>query len=297
MGCWNGTCAITNVPVMHNDEVVVLLLTNQYGLDDNKCYPNSYWQPYSLYFEGKYNDYGAVEDCHGPMLEYIMDDVKHHLYEIEQGENEYHDIAVKQDGFNIDKFFEADHERRLFIKSGWKSRFIKSDKQQLTHIIILKDVFDGLINQFFIEQYLRDPGGDYTKATYKNQYIGNLEASAQAYVDTQIYNTDSNIRSIPDYEDLFYRFCLDSSGHAKPDMTRPIHTIKNFIEAGSHQMARTAAIQLARISWIDTYMNSARRMWCPQSGAGSQDSETLSQRLTAKLTVEAADKLQARFDE
>lgn len=61
MGCWNETCALTNLPIMAGDEVVVIPLVKKEG-----CGKNYYWHsdasPLTLPIEGEYDEYGSIEN-------------------------------------------------------------------------------------------------------------------------------------------------------------------------------------------------------------------------------------------
>ena len=109
MGCWNGTCVLTNLPIMADEEVIVLLLNEGKSYDKyvgNHCHSNTYYSLLPLFFEGKYNDYGAVEECHGEFVQDIEDYIKKSLIGMELGENQYHDIEISKDKFDIDFLFD-----------------------------------------------------------------------------------------------------------------------------------------------------------------------------------------------
>jgi hypothetical protein len=128
MGCWNGTCAISKLPIFHGDRVIVWFFNSARYSDNGKvpqassyCYP---WGQYSLLgvpFRAEYNDYGWIEDIDEAdtvMLQMVIEELRSNLVEIEQGENEYHDIEVKKRDLDIELIGEAIHENRLRI-TGW----------------------------------------------------------------------------------------------------------------------------------------------------------------------------------
>lgn len=64
MGCWNGTCGISRLPLHSGDPVVALLIAY---MPDGKeasgyCYATGEGHPISFPFEGNYNDYGGIEN-------------------------------------------------------------------------------------------------------------------------------------------------------------------------------------------------------------------------------------------
>ena len=76
MGCWNGTCGLTNLPLRAGDKVMGVLVRIPYRnkLEDmsGSCYSTDLAWPVTAGFEGEYNDYGGIEDLvPSPVLEEI----------------------------------------------------------------------------------------------------------------------------------------------------------------------------------------------------------------------------------
>jgi len=216
MGCWNHTCAVSNLHITAGQDVVVFLLVKNHKTDDTSfCYGNALYNPVPLPFYGKYDDYGGVEDCHGFGLPIILDELKQRLYKFGQGANEYHDCEVTPENLTIEKLFEADHESRLGIQSPRyrstddynknKLEEIRLEKglsesqqfeldrlaakiknedtfQQVTHVVVHGDIFKAITEKWYIEDYVGDGKGT---AGYGNNY-------------NHIYLKDI-IDSIPDY--------------------------------------------------------------------------------------------------
>ena len=73
MGCWNGTCALTNLPIREGEEVYLYILKkNDYfkleSVGGGICYPTEIAHPHTLPLLGTYNDYGAVENIKNDSL-------------------------------------------------------------------------------------------------------------------------------------------------------------------------------------------------------------------------------------
>ena len=75
----------------------------------------------------------------------IIDALRKNLAELETGENRYHDIAVKRDHFNVDMFFEACHENRLFVDT--------CRKIPVKFTMMRKDIVDGILEKFSLYDY------------------------------------------------------------------------------------------------------------------------------------------------
>lgn len=84
MGCWNGTCGISNLPIQWNDHALLLIfekgihmsdpvddLHNEY-LCSGICHPDDLWRPLAWPIKGRYNDYGSLEKIVIPAKEDFM---------------------------------------------------------------------------------------------------------------------------------------------------------------------------------------------------------------------------------
>lgn len=67
MGCWNGTCGVSQLPIHCGDKVKLILLKKSVYIEDSVkgggfCYSNGLFEPYYLPISGEYNDYGTIEN-------------------------------------------------------------------------------------------------------------------------------------------------------------------------------------------------------------------------------------------
>lgn len=215
MGCWNGTCAISNLHVTAGQKVTVFMLAENKE-SKSFCYGNAMYDVYPIPFYGEYNDYGAVENCHGFGLPILLDAIKERLYEFGTGPNSCHDIAVNKENFDIDMLFTADHEDRLGIQNAnrWNSdeydfkelykkrlengltasqefeldrlanKIKKIDTfRRVTHVIIHGDIFNDIMTKWYIESYVGNGGGDTGYGNnYVHVYFKDIENSIPEYV-------------------------------------------------------------------------------------------------------------------
>lgn len=300
MGCWNHTCAISNLPVFYQDEVYVMLLMKQEKTDNN-CYPHTYWKPLPFFFQGKYNDYGGVEECYGPMLEPLMKMLKTRILEMEEGENKYHDIPVKRELFDTKMLFDADHEHRLFFEGH---RFSK-EPTQITHIVIKKNVFEQLIERYKLSFYDSDQSKRVTQtyAQYREK-VGN-----EIHKAFEKHKAEWNEIEHSEQKQLIERLLMESaleqvlSRYFDSELVRynPLCNIKKLLVdsyCDNHMDVLNLLLdQLATLSIVSFFMSGSRAMWVPPSGAGSQNDSTSSQRLRANLILEEAEAIKKRFEE
>ena len=68
MGCWNGTCMISNLPILSGDEIKLVFLHSPYGrikgLNNlsGYVYSTDLLRPAYFPITGRYDDYGGIED-------------------------------------------------------------------------------------------------------------------------------------------------------------------------------------------------------------------------------------------
>lgn len=239
MGCWNHTCAVSNLHIHAGQDVVVFMLGKQMS-NASFSYGNALYEVCPVPFYGKYDDYGGVEDCHGFGLNIVVEAMREQLYEFGQGPNEYHDIEVNRDNLDVAKMFEADHEDRLAIQyhSSWvedsyqlgelrrldadntltKSQQFELDRlssklkkqdtcRPVTHAVVHGDIFRSIMNDWYIEQYVGDGKGN---TGYDNNYIHlyfrDIEATIPEYVRRIKSHIDTNssymgLRNFFEYRD------------------------------------------------------------------------------------------------
>jgi hypothetical protein len=151
MGCWNATCGLTSLPIISGEEVYVFPIVESYRADF--CYSTALYNPVIIPFRAKYNDYGGGEECSGVALDLIVEGIRKNLIELEVGENQYHDIAVKREGFDVDTFFEVVHEKRLRVLNPLRAYPDQPKHKEVFFTMIRKDVVDRLWNEWTFDMW------------------------------------------------------------------------------------------------------------------------------------------------
>lgn len=221
MGCWNGTCGLTNLPIMHGDEMYVFPIVDSYR--DSFCYSTALYRPSVLPFRAAYNDYGGGEDCGGVGLDILMEGIKEKLVELEVGENQYHDIAVKREGFNVDTFFDACHKKRLQFQNPLRGYKDQPQTKDVFFTMIRKDVADRLWTDWTFDQW--KPSGMKT--------VPEGFESDQYYIKNVTYAKLAEL--IPEYlEQCFERFSNNINGFiVSPEDDEKQKALNNMIFANS----------------------------------------------------------------
>jgi hypothetical protein len=304
MGCWNKTCGLSNLHITAGTPVYVFVLER--NKDYDQCYATSLFSPVLLPFESVYDDYGGGEDSSGVALPFVMKGLKDQLVEFDLGENEYHDIAVKKEGFNDKLFFEACHEDRMQIKGRFDV-----EPTQVYFTMMRKDIVDSILETRVIEDYVGEGKGTHG---YGNNYIRYKFADITASVRPLI---ERLLEDISKSENEYIRFAIfdrmhnyRNEFHAAKYLTYDSHRYSRIVDV-KHLASRALEIgtvesinkleglmiEHLKAVFIDSFMHSARKTWVPGGHEGSQSSSGGALRLLAKVTIDALDKEKAEWME
>jgi hypothetical protein len=309
MGSWNNTCGLTNLPI-HAGEAVYVFPIKEKDLSKYRshCYATALYKPMLIPFTAKYNDYGAGEDCTGVALDLTMEELRRELVELEVGENKYHDIAVKRDAFDVDLFFEAVHEDRLFMR-GWA----ETDRP-VYFTMVRKDVADRMWNEWTFDMWKGSEGKVPEGFESDQYYVKNVTYAKLATLLPQYLNILAETLKLMDDEDkvirrIFKRDVLSASNTLLESTFRAFEnfefwdllngrdTIFNFIERGELDKAEEFIRMFMMGLMINSMMESTRRVWLPVMHMGSQSEEHDEYRLLHKLANDVIDAREAEYED
>jgi hypothetical protein len=326
MGSWNNTCGLSNLPIHANEEVYVFPIREK-DLSGYRshCYANALYDPVLTPFEAKYNDYGAAEDCTGIMLPRIVYELTRQMVELEQGENKYHDIPVKKDDFDIDKYFEAVHEDRMFVKGyGTANR-------PVYFTMVRRDVVDRMWNDWTFDMWKGSKGSVPAGFESDEYYVKNVTYAKLAellpqFVDDCIaeYHKDAEELIRPDgVTDEVWKIMSSNQfrrhfrsalltdgesfvGHSFRMLTDHQHhwdllRFKDLVNDAIGQNDRLAVIEILRLAllglMVNSIMESTRKIWLPAMHMGSQSEEYDVYRMMNTVTNDVMAQRQAYYDE
>ncbi len=301
MGCWNHSCFVTGLPIYAGEEVEVIMLISTPGTDiSSHCYPTSYHTPVPLTFHGQYNDYGAAENCEGIALPVLIDAVRNRLFEMEVGENKYHDIPAKKDEFDVTKMFELDHENRLMI-TNQPMQFDMRESLPMKHIVVRKHVYDSIVESYKLEYWDREDSSTKYKVLKDLQkeydlFLQDIDLIIDEHKDcnallkyllrSKIGNT--SVAGLVSFEGM--------STFGFNELVTPNEIVIDMHTAGAENTKKFLDNAI-RFALFSLFISNARRSWCVPSGAGSQNDSTSSQVLAAELTISEAEKLKHQWDD
>ena len=271
MGCWNATCGLSNLPILSGEAVYVFpIIDARVDTYRSFCYAEALFLPVRTPFLAEYDDYGGGENCSGIFLEPLIDAIRQSLIEQEQGENQYHDIAVKRDGFDIDTFFKTVHKHRLQIKYHGRPAF-------MYFTMIRKDVIDRLWTDYPLELFHnfgtdKEPNYKRVTTTYAKLY-----EELPQYMDDCLSDYDENLQF---FKPIFRKNTSLLKDVIFDDGNITNHSSLNLIQLKdllikTYPVDKAAAVEMMRTFLVATMVNGMmseiRRIWTPVMHQGSQN--------------------------
>jgi hypothetical protein len=323
MGCWNGTCGLSGLPITHGTEMYVFPIVESYR--DSFCYSTALYRPSVLPFRAEYNDYGAGENCSGIGLDLLIAGIRDRLVEMDVGENQYHDIAVKSEGFDVDQFFEACHKRRLEFKNPMRSYKGYSDTLAVFFTMVRKDIADRLWAEWKFDIWKpvgikETPTGFESDQYYiKGVTYARLAETVEEYMQQRQTELAENTKDLTqDSKDFFVSHLFFQQPYEEQDhilcgtMSRIFGDVSEGGFAGFFDLKNKVleeylkgntkyACDLIRECllghMVNSFMESTRKVWLPPMHQGSQ-SECLDEyRLMNRLVDDAIAERNRMFEE
>lgn len=306
MGCWNKTCGISNLPIYERQPVYVFVLEENVH-EDSYCYSTCLFEPCLLPFNSEYDDYGGGENSSGVGLPLIIDALRKNLVELEVGENSYHDIAVKRDDFDIDKFFETCHENRLFVDNYRRT--------PVKFTMMRKDIVDRILDKFSLYDYRTKRDLTYADCLQElDTVIGEWQNLFSSTLDGQIALSTKNgsldhlegeRKNAADvalseyiFRDLLF-FCRNSENFTPRllgslrDRTASFiyldHVVTNLVANSQKEQLKELLADCLKGVFIDAFMDRTRKLWTPGGHEGSQNTDVDGHKILISTVQEAID--------
>lgn len=298
MGCWNGTCAITNLPILYGEPCRIVFLRQSIQANDaggGFCYTEGLWHPASLPIPAKYNDYGAVEDYDPDdwRIPHFMEWMRASVIEREQGENEFHQQAIVRDNLkSLDDVCDLlhgdssrfrvldDYSKRLLAYYEMSKDAIGADPDQsaevkqgdvMAYCLIREDVYQGLLQ---MERH------SWKGTLGIEKYYGEMEEWLDMAIEAH-REKDGDDRST---QRLILRLSSGSTMWQTNEGIGPLvgslrehilNEMEGVVRDGGDLDAYREVLlprlrQVVEYRWVTWMMDSLRKHWSPQGGAGSQ---------------------------
>jgi hypothetical protein len=156
MGCWNGTCLISNLPIYAGDKVVFFILRRKRGaelarVEQGHYYVDDLYEPILYPIVGEYDDYGCIEN-------------------------------VKEDFSLLEKYFEnVELTQKEWDKDNDVFRNVeRGNYKEHTFALIHKDIYDALIEHLTgREEWWSEGKG------IKDYVMENIEKKTKEYTESK----------------------------------------------------------------------------------------------------------------
>lgn len=282
MGCWNGSCNLTNMSISHNDEVVGIIVKLNL-VSGNACYINTHSAPEYLPVIGKYNDYGAMESIKEDFnTKFICDEINA-LLKNENIERRFDDYYYKGEDLGIEDIITL-IERGLHI-----------DGTDYGLSMIVKDIYDEMtdvMNEEILEYISLKIGTNSPRAIMtsindlsKRYGYDNLDPGVFANMVKE--ESVKHNKYIAEMKEI-----MDSAGDdSNDDVIRKnqigwvidrsgsfTNGMENYNRLLNDDLTQEDRDLVGRFCSYAFLLSKTRKTWCNTSGVGSQDDnhETIS---------------------
>ena len=274
MGCWNGTCGISQMPITVGERVACFFLKHNKHSDNGGsgfCYSDNQYCPITMPIFGEYNDYGEVEK-----IDKNRDFVLEHIqFLIKKGS-----LIIQCDRFGRQKN-EIDSYETLFDLLH-ESLIVTQQNEPIGFMLVLEDIYNDIINDIgnndSSETYLK------YRPTLKNNalqliksFSGNKNAVQEIenkIKELEKSNPDDVEMSRLEREKIVSFFELQNDTMENGFRLRFDNYRKFELKYYLEKVVVTENIEMvdAMVDFIlfDEAMELGRKMWTPQCGAGSQ---------------------------
>lgn len=319
MGCWNQTCAITNLPISAGEDVVGLFLVQQ-RYHHNNCHANCYWAPIPYLVYGKYDDYGSIEDYSSPTIGSIVQYFSDNIISDELKTDDHYKVPIRsEDVVDLDYVLNIERDQRLYVRNQLINHptfsndlsIVKQRRVQL--IVIKKGVFNKIMSDYSFETWDNTDGKvrkvmmsyrdvqqrtsrdvfKYRQLTHEIRHIMDdisiavkKEPQDNLYLMRQQRKLSSlmlDSRSIIEPSSHSSVFSTNANTMFCPDV-RILHDIEQAIIKDDEKMINGLAEHISKAYVLCLFVDDGRMVWCPPSGAGSQSDDTTTQIMRGKLT-------------
>jgi hypothetical protein len=244
-----------------------------------------------LPFYSHYDDYGAGERSSGIGLPLIINGLREHLVEMEQGENLYHDIPVNRDSFDEAKYWEAVHENRLKIVHHTGERNVQS-------VMFHKRAVDHILENHVMQRFVKI-------GVYLDYKFADILASLPPVIEHLLAFRDeldgfrwfSPLESLSGIEDnLAAEWLRHSDSYRYSNLIDINKLIRSMVKQNADDLLAELLIEHLTAKFIDGFMMSTRKVWIPYCHEGSQGSNGAAYRVLMAAMTNVLDEDKARYD-
>jgi hypothetical protein len=318
MGCWNGTCMISRLPILAGERVKLIFLHSPYGKASisgisSYCYADGILSPAFLPISGRYNDYGGIvdvdEDWNYKTIENILknalgdkikiksDKPKENwtladvIYGIERGRLEYFSRPKLT---KSEEFFEKMIDDKAYLESPIYAKMVQEIKIKreagptwtnvdLSFTFIREDIYNTVVDIMKNDSIYTNLGNEVASKKYR--YIPFHEYNTLKFNNdiTSIKKAKANVvllRHILSNIQIFNQSYFDKEAYTELlyESVENIEILESIFKMWNE------------FEYIQTYLNACRTGWMVQTGAGSQAEEWDKHKAISEKIIEICNK-------
>lgn len=284
MGCWNATCALTHLPIKVGEPVVMLMLATLDTVPGQCHYYNEDATLFALPVEGKYNDYGGLEEIQ------ISDETRAMLQHVDFYMHDRGEYVKKS--LDMSEIFENLFENNLYIKYPMVGGLsVRYDYTLISYIMYHKDAFELVRDDVMARSTANGKGlyGDALKEKLQRNWDKNKFARQrnQKHLENAIKQAEANPSS--DAEELVAILRVAEPFSPVWDGLAWGYKFSNAYEEilwNSETLSEERYISdLVGLASFCTGLDLMRKSFFGISGLGSQSNERLLHKKVAKWTL------------
>lgn len=246
-----------------------------------------------LPFYSHYNDYGAGERSSGVGLSLILDGLRKKLVEVEQGENQYHDIPVRRDSFDEAKYWKSIHKGRLNVQS-WDG------ERNVQFVMFHKRVVDHILENHVVQRFVKR-GDTYEYVDYK---FADILASLPPVIEALMKTRDDDVRrwfkpleTLKIEDNLAAEYLRFYDRFRYSNIVDIDEVIQDLVADNDDDLLAHVLIDFLTGKFIDQFMERTRKVWIPGCHEGSQSSEDDAYRSLMAAMTAVLDEDKAKYAE
>jgi len=281
MGCWNGTCGISQLPITAGAKVkAILLLQSEYHQEiqgSSSCYSSNFFRPWFFPVTAEYNNYGSIENIVKDWnSKYMLETFRRWVAEGEVkllGEHaEINDPGITK--FNKLEDVFACVERGSLVKKGERTdKYLK-----ISLFMVLDSVYHAMIKAS--KKFMNKPENNDDKKYYEENRAEALKSIANMRQGNLSLPISGDLKDDENTKSALQRaFLTVHNFYVNRLLGGPIEEhcaykhYKNILYSPNVVTVEDFMVALDNAYWLETAMCYLRKLWIPQTGQGSQSEE------------------------
>jgi len=311
MGCWNKTCTLSNLPILANEPVYVVMLNP--SDERSRCYTTAFYRPALLPFLSYYDDYGGGYDSKGPVFDTVLEAVRKALVEKEVASPR--GTRAEKAALTEETLFAWCHEGVLEVAC-----FGRQSTAQLEFAMIRKDIVDIHRVQPILSRYVGEGKGN---GGWSNSYEVFSFEEVLADVPALVTKVKEVLATPSEYADNPHLRVLVELGYGASHLCDMLEALKDnkaaryfsdsrsgmsllvdpqfeiFMALANGDEARSIALIEAYLlgRFIDDLLDGVRKCWLPGIHEGSQESDPKPYRVMGEAINVVLEKERLRLEE